>query len=131
MGMRRSQNGEFFQQYRLFLDMHSVYLVAKKLRGCFKGKFWFSVLLLFYLEAIYLPVLKVWFTFMKCNILIICGFTKIYLYSFYIPELIRLANDVQTTQVQELLIQQKLLPHHTVKVMLKYLVRQMQAHNVW
>ena len=38
--------------------------------------------------------------FMKCNKLIICGFTKIYLY------------DVQTTQVQELLIQLKLLPHH-------------------
>ena len=68
---------------------------------------------------------------MKCNKLIICGFTKIYLYGFYIPELSRLANDVQTTQVKELLIQLKLLPHHTVKVMLKYLVRQMQAHNVW
>ena len=39
---------------------------------------------------------------MKCNKLIICGFTKIYLYRFYIPGLIRLANDVQTTQVQEL-----------------------------
>ena len=50
---------------------------------------------------------KVWFTFMKCNKLIICGFTKIYLYRFYIPEfIIRLANDVQTTQVQELLIWQ-------------------------
>ena len=58
MGMRRSQNGEFFQQYRLVVDMHSVYLVAKEFRGCFKGKFWFSVLLLFYLEAIYLPLLK-------------------------------------------------------------------------
>ena len=58
MGMRRSQNGEFFQQYRLVVDMHSVNLVAKDFRGCFKGKFWFSVLLLFYLEAIYLPVLK-------------------------------------------------------------------------
>ena len=68
---------------------------------------------------------------MKCNKLIICGCTKINLYRFYIPELIRLANDVQTTQVQELLTQLKLLPHHTVKVMSKYLVRQMQAHNMW
>ena len=67
---------------------------------------------------------------MKCYKLIIRGITKIYLYRLYIPELIRLANDVQITQVQELLIQLKLLPHHTVKVMLKYLVRQMQAHNV-
>ena len=67
---------------------------------------------------------------MKCNKLIICDFTKIYLYRVYIPELIRLANDVETTQVQELLIQLKLLPHHTVKVMLNYLVRQMQAQRV-
>ena len=57
--MRRSQNGEFFQQYRLVVDMHYVYLVAKEFRGYFtEGKFWFSVLLLFYLEAIYLPALK-------------------------------------------------------------------------
>ena len=69
---------------------------------------------------------------MKCDKLSsVHGFTKINLYRFYIPELIRLANYVQTTQVQELLIQLKLLPHHTVKVMVKYLVRQMQAHNVW
>ena len=37
MGMRRSQNGEFFQQYRLVVDMHSVYLVAKEFSGCVKG----------------------------------------------------------------------------------------------
>ena len=56
--MRRSQNEELFQQYRLVVDMHCVYLVAMGFRGYFKGKFWFSVLLLFYLETIYLPVLK-------------------------------------------------------------------------
>ena len=67
---------------------------------------------------------------MKCNKSIMCGFTKIYLYRFYIPDLIRLANDVQTTEVQELLIQLTLLPHHTVKVMLKHLVQQMQAQRV-
>ena len=58
MGMRRSKNEEFFEQYRLVVDLHSVYLVAKEFRGCFKGKFWFSVLFVFYLEAMYLPVLK-------------------------------------------------------------------------
>lgn len=50
--------GNSLQQYRLIVGMHSVYLVAKEFRGCFKGKFWCFVLLLFYLEAIYLPVLK-------------------------------------------------------------------------
>ena len=38
--------------------MHSIYLVVKESRGCFKGKFWCSIVLLFYLEAIYLPGLK-------------------------------------------------------------------------
>ena len=38
--------------------MHSIYLVVKEFRGCFKEKFWCSIVLLFHLEAIYLPVLK-------------------------------------------------------------------------
>ena len=38
--------------------MHSSYLVVKEFRGCFKGKLSCSIVLLFYLEAIYLPVLK-------------------------------------------------------------------------
>ena len=101
--------------------MQSVYLVVKEFGGCFKGKFWCSVLLLLYLEAIYLPVFrKVCFTFVKYRKWIACG-----LHRFYIPELIR------QTQAQELGIQLKLLPHYTVKVMLKYLVRQMQTHDVW
>ena len=40
---------------------------------------------------------------------------QLYLHCFYIPELLQLANDVETNpEVQELLIQPKLLPHHTV-----------------
>lgn len=46
------------QQYRLAIGINFVYLVAKEFRGCLKGKFWCSVLPLFYVEAIYLPVLK-------------------------------------------------------------------------
>ena len=56
--MQQSENGNSLEQYRQVVGMHSVYLVAKKFGGCFKGKFWGSVLLLFYLGAIYLPVLK-------------------------------------------------------------------------
>ena len=37
--------GNSLQQYRLIVGMHSVYLVAKEFRGCFKGKFWCFVLL--------------------------------------------------------------------------------------
>ena len=54
-----------------------------------------SVVLLFYTEAIYLPVLKTLvhrFELMQINHL---WLTQIYLCRFYIPDLIRLANDVE------------------------------------
>ena len=70
--------------------MHSVYLVAKEFRGCFKGKFWCSVLLLFYLEAIYLPVLKSLVHIYVMSQINCLRLTQI-LYPFYILELIRLA----------------------------------------
>ena len=90
--------GNSLQQYRLVVGMHCVYLAVmiREYRGCFKGKFWCSMLLLFYLEAIYLPVLKRvirYFELTKMNRL---WLTQIFLYRFNIPELIRLANDVDT-----------------------------------
>ena len=39
--------GYSLQQYRLVVGMHSVRLVTKEFRRCFKGKFWFSVVLFF------------------------------------------------------------------------------------
>ena len=36
----------------------TIYSVVKDFRGCFKGEFWCSNVLLFHLEAIYLLVLK-------------------------------------------------------------------------
>ena len=46
------------EQYRQVVGMHPIYSVVKEFRGCFKGKFWRSIVLLFHLEAMYLPVLK-------------------------------------------------------------------------
>ena len=51
--------------------------------------------MLFYMEAIYLPTLKVVvqnYNMMRFNRL---WLTQIYLYQFYIPELIQLANDIE------------------------------------
>ena len=81
--------------YRLAVGMHSVYLVAKEFRGCFKWKFWCSVLLLFHLEAIYLPVLKSLVHIYEMSQINHLWLTQICLYRFYTP-LIQLANDVQT-----------------------------------
>ena len=53
------------------------------------------MVLLFYMEAIYLPVLKA--AVHRCNVMQMnrLWLTQIYLYQFYIPDLIRLANDVE------------------------------------
>ena len=95
-------------QYRLVVGMHCVYLALGEHRGCFKGKFWCSMLLLFYFATIYLPVLKrVIRNFELTKIISVSSklrinesslaYTDIFV-SFYIsfPELIRLANDVET-----------------------------------
>lgn len=44
---------------RVAIGMHKIYLTFREYRDCFKGKFWCSLLLSFYLEAIYLPLLKI------------------------------------------------------------------------
>ena len=90
--------GNSLDQYRLVVGMHCVYLALREYRECFKGKFWCSMLLLFYFAAIYLPVLKSvirYFELTKMNRL---WLTQIFLCRFYIrfPEIIRLANDIET-----------------------------------
>ena len=86
------------EQYRQVVRMHSIYSVVKKFRRCFKGKFWSSIVLLFHLKAIYLPVLKRLVHICMYEMWQINGLwlTQIYLYRWYIPDLIRLANDIET-----------------------------------
>ena len=66
------------------------------------GKFWSTMLLLFYMEAIYLPALKVVvqnYNMMRFNRL---WLTQIYFYQFYIPELIQLANNIEVNPGPEI-----------------------------
>ena len=70
--------------------------LVKEFRGCFNGKFWCSIVLLFYLEAIYLPVLKSLVHMYEMCQMNRLWLTQIYLYRWYIPDLIRLANDIET-----------------------------------
>ena len=88
--------GNTLQQYRQAVGMHSIYLVVKEFQGCFKGKFWCSIVLLFYLEAIYLPVLKSLVHMHEMCQMNRLWLTQLYLYRWYIPDLIRLANDIET-----------------------------------
>ena len=84
------------EQYRQVVRMHSIYSVVKELQGCFKGKFWRSIVLLFHLNAIYLPVLKRLVHMYEMWQMNGLWFTQIYLYRWYIPDLITLANDIET-----------------------------------
>ena len=88
--------GNSLLQYRLLIGMHVSYLKTREYNGSFRGRFWNCLVLLFYLEAIYLPVLKTLvyrYELMQFNRLWV---TQVYLNRFYLPELIRLANDVET-----------------------------------
>ena len=76
--------------------MHSIYSVVKEFRECFKEKFWRSIVLLFYSKAIYLPVLKSLVHVYEKWQMNRLWLTQIYLYRWYIPDLIRLANDIET-----------------------------------
>ena len=75
--------------------MHSIYSVVKEFRGCLKGKFWCSIVLLFHLKTIYLPVLKSLVQMYEKWQMNRLWLTQIYLYRWYIPDLIRLANDIE------------------------------------
>ena len=78
--------------------MHSIYSVVKEFRGCFQGKFWCAVVLLFHLEAIHLPVLKGLVHMYEMWQMNRLWLTEIYLYRWYIPDLIRLANDIDRSR---------------------------------
>ena len=54
------------------------------------------MVLLFYMEAIYLPVLKTLVHRFELMQITRLWLTQIYLYRFYIPDFIRVANDVET-----------------------------------
>ena len=87
--------GDSIEQYRAAVGLHFVFLKSVEYKNCFKSKFWCTLVLLFYMEAIYLPVIKAAvhkYDVMQMNRL---WLTQIYLYQFYIPDLIRPANDVE------------------------------------
>ena len=87
--------GNSLEQYRAAVGTHDIFVSSRNYKMCMKGKFWNTPLFLFYLEAIYLQTLKVVvhnYNLMRFNRL---WLTQIYLYQFYIPDLILLANDVE------------------------------------
>lgn len=78
----RSKMGNSLEQYRATVGMHFIFLMSRHYQLCMTGKFWSTILMLFYMEAIYLPTLKVVvqnYNLMRFNRL---WLTQIYLYQF-------------------------------------------------
>ena len=78
--------GNTLQQSEQVFGMHSIYSVVKEFRGCFKGKFWRSIVLLFHLEVIYLPVLESLVHMYEMWQMNRLRLTQIYLYRWCIPD---------------------------------------------
>ena len=97
--------GNTLQQYKQVVGMHSIYLVVKEFRGYFKGKFWCSVVLLFHLQAIYLPIMKCLVQMYEIWQINCFRLTQIYLYRWYILDFIRLTNDIETNPSPAVVIQ--------------------------
>ena len=82
-------------QYRAAVGLHNVYLKAKEYSDRMRGKFWSMLLFMFYMEAIYLLTLKKRIRSWQMTYYARLWITQMCLYRFYIPLLIRLANDVE------------------------------------
>ena len=98
----RSKMGNSLEQYRATIGTHFIFLMSRRYQLCMTGKFWNTILMLFYMEAIYLPTLKVVvqnYNMMRFNRL---WLTQIYHYQFYMPELIQLANDIEVNPGPEI-----------------------------
>ena len=83
-------------QYRASVGSHDIFLKSKELSQCVKGHFWSTLLFMFYLESIYLPLLQRQVRLWQMNYYAGLWFTQMCLYHFYFPLLIRLGNDVET-----------------------------------
>ena len=78
--------------------MQSIYSVVKEFRGCFKGKFWRSTVLLLHLKAgnIFVSIEKFGSHVRKVANESLVAYTDLFVSLVIIPDLIRLANDIET-----------------------------------
>ncbi|XP_078345270.1 uncharacterized protein LOC144630777 [Oculina patagonica] len=82
-------------RYRAAVGLHYIRLKAKEHSDRMRGKFWCTLLFLFYMETLYLPTLKRVIRSWQMTYYARLWLTQMCLYRFYIPLLIRLANDVE------------------------------------
>ncbi len=83
--------GVTIEQYRSKVGSHANFIKQKEIASCFKSKFWNVMLILFFMNAFYLPSLKHFGKQYKNNNESIVFFIK----AVHVPLLLRLCNDVE------------------------------------
>jgi len=87
--------GTTIEQYRSRIGCHNNFVKAKDLSSLVPGRFWNTMLMMFYLTVFYLPTLKDVVGHFKLSNEVMFWFTQMMCYNVYIPFLIRQANDVE------------------------------------
>ena len=87
--------GTTIEQYRSRIGCHSNFVKAKDAFSRVRGRFWNTMLMMFYLNVFYLPTLKDVVGHYKLWSEVMFWFTQMMCYNVYVPLLIRQANDVE------------------------------------
>ena len=107
------------EQYRARIGSHGNFVEHRELNSLLKNDFWNTMLMLFYMNAFYLPTLKrLLLQRQSDNETVAWLIQTLYYYHVYVPLLLRLSNDVETTrdpQCMILLIQ----PQQFVQTLIK------------
>ena len=119
------------EQYRARIGSHANFIKHRELESHLKNEFWNTELMLFYMNVFYLPTFKrlllqrqndyetsLWFVKTLCY------------YHVYVPLLLRLSNDVETTRVLQFMI---LLIQPIVQTSVKVIhdLVSVPVNNVW
>jgi len=87
--------GTTIEQYRSGIGCHNNFVKAKDVSSRVRGRFWNTMLMMFYLNVFYLPALKDVVGHYKLSNEVMFSFTQMICENVYIPLLIRQANDVE------------------------------------
>ena len=88
--------GVSIEVYRSRIGAHHNFTNCRDRLHCFKGKLWNQILLMFYLNVFYFPLLKSQLKKAKSNRELCQWYVQmIYYHAVYVPLLLRLSNDVE------------------------------------
>ena len=85
------------EQYRARIGSRANFVKHRELKSHLKNDFWNTMLMLFYMNAFYLPTLKrLLLQRQSDNETVVWFIQTLYYYHIYVPLLLRLSNDVET-----------------------------------